>query len=963
MIQQSVNDCEGGCRALLKRYLRWTPCCWASLAGLAVCGLIPLPAFSQYTQPAQTIYGGGYPPRNLVAAAPPADTVQFANQSDQQLLAEARLFEQQGRAAQAQRIYLELQRRSLIRGQSQQVPTFNRSPAPFTPSSRPYQAALPLQSGQAPPPAAPAWTPTNTISQTADRDSFSLPTVQDEPADPTRSNAGPAGNAVQAANTVPAGPSSVTSGQQTPVFVLDRQVTPAPPQLEQSSGGWRAAVTPLPAALVQGEPTGNRSAEPATAPAAKPATEQTADFGQAAQPAPMATLTTQSTATPAIPAQLNATLPTAPPPNTISNSEASNLGALNQTAPKTVTPPAADAEQITPAHPLDLSRQVVVDSTKELPDIPALAAPDLPPASREPAQPQAPLRFEQEPAAFVAPAAVSERPLPVAANPEPPGVVNLPSAAPASLPLSPKSVPGPVPLQADQESSILDAVARLAKQTDDIRIIPGYRGAGRSRLEDLLSTGPEKESAKSDPGFDPPTTGWKSYMPSEPRAQSSTTAPNSVATEDARTEDERPRREAADERPLRPRHVRAESVAEAESDDAAESRHDGAPRSSQFEGEKPAEPKPAFNLSALLTDPEFREIHTRPVLDALELLSQAEPRHRLLGALRISTVGPDARTAMPALRQLLGEEPNKAVKLRIAEALLKLQPTDRSALETLLHLLVDPSDADLRQAAAGALGCAAASANATAIVRLTDALDDANPRVRIMAALSLAQFGPAAIDAVPRLETAATNDVPRMQRAALVALGAIRGRQALQDSAPLPSPIELHPTVAPRATVPAQNTHPTPKNINAAPPRPFAPEKELGQKPANGRPAVFPASQAAPAAPGNFESKAATVSGTAPPLLWPATPATRISLHEIELDGPSAEPRFPYPGEPLLLPEVTARPVEPTKEQPAPRPAAAPPKPVAPPKPAAPPAPPPLTDDSPLNLESVSGSAKAGASQ
>ena len=95
------------------------------LAALILSGLLTPRAFSQYSQPPQTIYGGGYSLGN--AANNNHDAIQLANQSDQQLFSEARLFEQQGRSAQAQRIYFELQRRSLIRSQSSQA-TFNHIP-------------------------------------------------------------------------------------------------------------------------------------------------------------------------------------------------------------------------------------------------------------------------------------------------------------------------------------------------------------------------------------------------------------------------------------------------------------------------------------------------------------------------------------------------------------------------------------------------------------------------------------------------------------------------------------------------------------------------------------------------------------------------------------------------------------------------------------------------------------------
>ncbi len=201
------------------------------------------------------------------------------------------------------------------------------------------------------------------------------------------------------------------------------------------------------------------------------------------------------------------------------------------------------------------------------------------------------------------------------------------------------------------------------------------------------------------------------------------------------------------------------------------------------DGEKPE----SFDLAAMVASPEFREMHTPLVLDGLELLTARDPRHRALGAMRIGAAGADARTAFPVLRKQLNVEGEKIVRLRIAEAILKWQPNDRRATDCLAELMTDQTDAELRQGAACAFAGAAAGHNPHAVVHLTEALDDANPRVRTMAALTLAQFGPAAADSVPRLEMAASSDVPRVQQAAAAALAAITKRPVQQPASPRPA--------------------------------------------------------------------------------------------------------------------------------------------------------------------------------
>jgi hypothetical protein len=983
------------------------------MAGALLCGALSDRIFAQYSQPPQTIYGGGYTPANAAAGA--ADAIQLSNQSDQQLFAEARLFEQQGLSAQAQRIYLELQRRSLIRLQSSQAnhapprgyssygstapngmpPQSSWTPTTGQPSGAiPNQIAFqpfssPQQQFQAAPQSAAAWNSSNANSQQVFSENSSPQGAA--VATQTRWSNAPVSfgssqfGSTQWGSTQPS-QMAPTSTPQAPVMVLDRQLTPAAPQVEPTTTGWRAAVTPLPAALAPEQPVAHH------------ATKQ-ADVSTVDEPIELKIETDK-------PAQAVTPTTTTQPTSMQSGVTQSSIATANP-----VQPPVATESSITPLHPLELARRTASDPTNELPNIPVQPLPDMPSLSPGASTKEPLPRLAREPAAFVPTAAATERPLPPPAPPaEPAGVVSLP-AAPPTLQLSPQAAPRAVPLQVERDSlnSDLDTAARLAKQTDDIRIIPGAgsRGVGRSRFEDLAGTGSSKDSAASDAPFDPPTAGWKSYTPTAP-AVLNQDASSLVETDGAR-------RQLISDSPAPQRQRRDDSSPD--SSEASESRRSKA-------DERPAEPRPAFDLATLIQDPEFREIHTRPVLDALELLSQAEPRHRMLGALRMSACGPEARTALPALRQLLGNEANQAVRLRVAEAILKLQATDRAALDVLSRFLVDANDAELRQAAAGALGSAATSNNLTAVVRLTDALDDPSPKVRIMAALSLAQFGSAAVDAVPRLEMAATNDVPRMQRAALAALGSIRGRHVFRDSGIGASTVVESPVPTVMPSPPAnQIAAPTPASAEAIIPRAPVVDQGATQNPAITRAMIFPAVPLVSPPPSNLEPKAAVADGSGAPLLGPTIPTRGISLDEIESDGPSPESSSQHPPEPVQLPEVPARPIErssekailrladepataqvaveppklaaprprtespkpanpqPTAEPPKPmtlRPAAEPftlrptaeaaPKPV-PVRPAAEPAkraapqPPPLTDDSPLNLESQPGAAKPGSTQ
>jgi hypothetical protein len=859
----------------------------AGIFGVLLGAVMPGSAFSQFSQPPQVNYAGGFPQRTTVGA-PASDAIQLAGQTDQQLFSEARLFQQQGHAPQAQRIYIELQRRSALKGQSQQAQFPNR-PASFgnAPSGAPPAAAMPMSVWR--PTTANGYSPQGLTSaaavddgRTSGGDAFAPQVTQAIPLELKPANGDPKSDFVK-----PDAPTQ-TSATDAPVMVLDRQMTPPTPEVGQNPTGWRSAVTPLPSALTQGQ--------------------------HAPSPVPVPHLATPSISE--SPLELT--------PNRPQRAE-----------PKLQQPPSTQQAAATPMQPMELSKSAASDPINELPNIPVAPPPDMPAPAFNAAVDPVSRKRDPEPPPFIAPAAMPEHRLQNIEPPETAGVVNLPSIAPPTVRLSPQPVSRAPLSESDQENatSIIDSAAKLAKQTDEIRIIPGSRLPKQAQLEALLNTSPTADpaarppAAPADAPFETPSTGWKPRvsLESQPQPVGITALSDPQGSEDFH-------RNQFDTETTGSRRPRENSPVESTA--AAKVL---APAPVRFEDKHPDEPKPAFSLAALLKDPEFREIHTRPVLDGLELLSQSNPRHRLLGALRIGLTGSEGRTALPALRQLLVTESNSAVRLRIAETILKVQPNDRPALETLSGLLIEPTDPELRQAAAGALGAASSSGNPTAIVRLIDGLDDSSPRVRIMAALSLAQFGPAAIDAVPRLEVAASSDVPRMQRAALAALTAIRGPQrppetkttasaASDRQAPNPFPEMPEPeaanltpkTVASPQTAVDRANLVNVANLQLAPPSDFRPTSPFATLDAKSRPA----------------------NEAAPPALWPAVPARGISLHEIAGEDSNVDGRSqpsvdrPHPAEAVARPLKTLS--DPAVELR------------------------PLTEESPLNLESASGAGKAG---
>ncbi len=929
------------------------------------------------------------------AAANTSADPQLAGQTDEQLAAEARLFMQQGRTAPAQRIYLELQRRSIIRASAltqTPTPTFNHQPtagfapygsaqpnaptsaaawgqaapgyatnqrqvapshfpsAQFPPAFQAYQPTPQFQASAQAAPGGESWAqpgansqpaidtqpapnpPVNPNTQTVDNENFSPQALQSPAAAPTPSAGYRSSPAPEVTVSVIAAP---------PVMVLDRpQATSRtmPPSaaatvtttaVEHSSNGWRAAITPLPAALAQTMPP---------------------DAGQA-----------NLTSTSAVP--VSSTQPSATPTtNTI--------------------PANGETSAISTAHPLELAREAAREAADELPNFHTQPLPDLPPRTPPSAtaltSTGAPKPFDQEPPAFNLPGSNRERRLAPAESTEPPeapGVVSLPSA-PLPVDLSPRQVPRTVPLATERETSnaILDQAAKLAKQTDDIRIIPGNRGNGYSRLETLLNVEGKNAATPPDSAFDIPTSGWKSTIPSGPPATNIDSAPSSAGADKTDTFKSgtdnaappqtaaRPRREDDDDRPA-PRHSRTDSVIDSSESTELAPAASRDPHSLMMNGGPSPSPRSIWQRSSE-TPSSGRS--TRDPCSTASSCCRRPSRGTGCWA-RCESVCPARKPArLSPLHQLLTAEPNKNVLAHIAEAILKLQPNNRPALDTLSRLIVDPNDAEVRQAAAGALGGASATANATAIVRLTDALDDANPRVRIMAALSLAQFGPAAVDAVPRLETAASNDVPRMQRAALAALASIRGGQSSLGPAPVATPASNVETpvreAAPTPTSgPLQLVPTAPGSHASSGPQQPAVERTTAERTDLERPATAPFLFPDLGRPTPSDGKLHTVTPTSESATSgvPSDVASHgISIHEeIGSDGSSAVARAHHSGEPSRLPDVPARPIDRNAELPPPRPVVTTPKPAPP---VSPPVSPAVSDESPFDLSSPPGGTKAG---
>ncbi|MGE3314504.1 MAG: HEAT repeat domain-containing protein [Planctomycetaceae bacterium] len=203
--------------------------------------------------------------------------------------------------------------------------------------------------------------------------------------------------------------------------------------------------------------------------------------------------------------------------------------------------------------------------------------------------------------------------------------------------------------------------------------------------------------------------------------------------------------------------------------------------------------KPEHSSPIALLTGSLREIHSPTVLALANQLGASEAKTRGDSAAQLGRLGTEARTVLPLLREILKREGDKPTRIKLAEAMVKIAPEDADAIEVLFQALRDSEDWRYRQHAAGALAATARGGSGLVIPKLTEALNDSHPRVRSMVALSLGAFGERAKEAVPRLEFAQANDIPRVKESATAALSCIAGKNtetAAGEPLSLPDAIE-----------------------------------------------------------------------------------------------------------------------------------------------------------------------------
>jgi hypothetical protein len=168
---------------------------------------------------------------------------------------------------------------------------------------------------------------------------------------------------------------------------------------------------------------------------------------------------------------------------------------------------------------------------------------------------------------------------------------------------------------------------------------------------------------------------------------------------------------------------------------------------------------------AMLDEVRAYRIELQDQLLAVAVDSEMESQHRTRALFLLGQIGSEAVNAVPALKPMMNEVPDKSLRIETAEAILMIQPDDEHALRLLLDLLKS-DDVNARWYAAFVLrlGAHAHPTYANLVVnRLLESMDEGDVRLKRMAMLSLGAFGPGAEKAIPKIE-AALEDPDHMTR-------------------------------------------------------------------------------------------------------------------------------------------------------------------------------------------------------
>ena len=159
-----------------------------------------------------------------------------------------------------------------------------------------------------------------------------------------------------------------------------------------------------------------------------------------------------------------------------------------------------------------------------------------------------------------------------------------------------------------------------------------------------------------------------------------------------------------------------------------------------------------------------------PALDDLvAALADSDPVCRSDAAFAIASIGPEAKAAVPALEQVLGDESAEATVRYTAAYALGKMGSEAASAEPLLRKLVDSEDEQLATVCVWAVLKIKPGDKPlveSAVPKLRNALQGEREMIRLEAAVALGEIGPPAASAVPMLEMLAEDDPSSAVRAA-----------------------------------------------------------------------------------------------------------------------------------------------------------------------------------------------------
>lgn len=182
------------------------------------------------------------------------------------------------------------------------------------------------------------------------------------------------------------------------------------------------------------------------------------------------------------------------------------------------------------------------------------------------------------------------------------------------------------------------------------------------------------------------------------------------------------------------------------------------------------------NAAGLSMEETSAPVSTQELAGMIAGLLHRDANIRSVAAFELGRLGRHGRRAIPQLERALRNEKTGFVQVRLAEAVARIDTENTPAFRLIVDAL-QAEDFKTRWEAVCAADVALRGAEAIrrdTVERLTEMLEDLNPKMRAMAALKIAQFGTEAAPALPALVNAAQQGDASLKQAANAALAVLR---------------------------------------------------------------------------------------------------------------------------------------------------------------------------------------------